>query len=212
MKCRGWAWVALALSTTAMAGEVKVTVSGKGGLSGSGTVVTKLDDKGGRLQRTRILLKSESGPSMSIFDESLCSSTGRPVRSLMKFSQGTKTLQSIGIEFGKNGAVIKVNNSGEAKTITRKLPSGKLEAPSDLWFVKTKPKSGATDEYYRIDSSTLEWEKIKVTYQGPQKVQIGGGKTVTGHLITHPKSKIWLDDKGDPLRIESASGITVVRA
>lgn len=212
MKSHGWAWVALALSATATAGEVKVTMSGKDGLSGTGTVVTKVNQDGSMTQTTRFAMKGGSGPSMTVIEESQYSSAGRPIRRLMKMTSGASVLQSFLIEYGKNGAVIKANSSGVAKTETLKLPQGRIESPSQLWFVKTKPKVGQTDEYFYLEYGYSAWQKRKAEYRGPEKVKIGGGKTVTGHLIVNTGSKMWVDDKGDPLRIEVGGGVSVVRA
>lgn len=201
--------VLIAAATAAFTGEVKMKISGKG-LTGTSTASTKLNPDGSKLQRMTTKVTS-NGQTAEIIDESLCSKTGRPLRHTVKTSVGGKLQQTIIAGFGNKEVSVKIQAGGQTKSTTVAYPKGaSLDVKSEFWFITSKPAPGGTDQYYRFNVENLTWEKTKVVYQGVQTIKVNG-KDVKGHLMVGDKGKAWLDDKGDPLKMEWG-GVTVTRA
>lgn len=190
------------------AGEVKLTISGAG-MKGVGTAYQALNKDGSKTQRISTRVTS-GGRTAEIVDEALCSSTGRPMRRVVKTTVDGKLQQIITVGFGNKDVSVKIQAGGSTRSTSVAYPQGKIEAKSEFWFINSKPAPGGFDEYYRFNVEGLNWEKTKIVYQGPQTIKLNE-KDVTGHLVVSDRGKAWLDGKGDPLKMEWGA-VKVVRA
>jgi hypothetical protein len=118
------------------------------------------------------------------------------------------------VKFSSSGAVVTDKVSG--KTTTYNAPSSPPTLdPSDLWWVKTKPKIGdkGIASSFSIDDG---WRTTTVTYVEDRLYKLGD-KTIHAHLIRHENPKDThdeiVDDEGMPLDIEvpGANGLHFVR-
>lgn len=200
----------LSMACSALAGEVKLSVKADGGLTGTATLVNKVLDDGSKYVRLSMELVS-GGQQVTVMQESTYDKTGRPVRKIqvtnMK-SAGTK--QTVVVNFDTGGAQVKVDAGGRSATETVGYPVGKsVLAKPEFWFVRDNPKPGDVTTYSRFDVGRQVWVEDKTTYHGKRDITIGG-RTVSAHLIEFSGTKAYVDDSGDPWRVES-SGMVMER-
>lgn len=90
---------------------------------------------------------------------------------------------------------------------------GTRKDASEYWFIRNRPAAMTWSQYYTFSISSRKWQLAKTTYMGKKAVQVGA-KKVNANLVVQvepgDKLTMWLDDKGDPLIIDTGA-IRMVR-
>lgn len=131
-------------------------------------------------------------PSTAIVD-------GRPVRGTTKITANlfeTKTVE----------AVIRV----PGRTIRQPILPSAVPAQDDsaFWFIRDHPKPGATVYFGWFDIMNLKWIAIERTYIGKKPIPnspIVGDANVVTERRDGVDSTLYLDDRGEPILIESGT-------
>ena len=190
------------------AGETKLVVSGPDGLSGTATVINKVQEDGTKYVRLSMKLKFSDGQSTDILQESSYSKTGEPIRMLQTSKAGTKKT-SVVVTFTDEGAQVVSDKGDGPKTNFVVAPDGTRANPTEFWFNTIQPTKGQVAEYYTFRVSQQAWIKAKSRFEGKRDIVVDGRK-VTANFVQLGEVKSYLDDAGDPLRIE-LSGLTLER-
>ena len=198
------------LATPAFAGDSVLTVSA-GSLKGRATLVNTVLEDGSKYVRLALVLTDEKGNSVNVLQESTYDKTGRPVRKLQTTTKpGGGSRQSLVVTFDANGANVKIDQGGKAVTDQIAWPSGrKVEATSEFWFCRDQPKPGDVSTYWRYDLGELEFVETKCQYHGKRTIKVGG-KDVSAHMVTLGDVTAYVDEVGDPYKIESP-GVSMVK-
>ncbi|MBL8064911.1 MAG: hypothetical protein JNM34_03530 [Chthonomonadaceae bacterium] len=200
--------VAAALVRASLAGETQLSVKGPDGLTGTAKLSTKLLEDGSRYVSLSLRLSYNGNLETDVLEESTYDSKGRPVRMLQTtHASGKKT--STSVNFTEEGAQVVTNKSGTMKTNLVVFPEGTTANPTVFWFCRDKPEKGRSVEYYLFRLSESSWSKAKSRYDGDEDIVVSGRK-VTAHVVRIGEVTSWLDDKGDPYRIE-LQGLTLER-
>ncbi len=201
--------VSLLAVGVAWAGETSLKVTGPDGLVGSATLVNKVQTDGTKYVRLTMKLAKGSEPATDVLQESSYNGKGEPVRMLQTTKNGpVKT--SVVVTFTAEGAQVIADHGDGPKTNMVVNPAGSTANPSEFWFVGKAPKTGDSFEYFMFRLSDQSWQKSKVKFVGKQDIVVGG-KRVSANLVQSGEAKAFLDDKGDPYRIE-VGGLTLERA
>lgn len=190
-----------AAATSAFAGEVKMKITGKD-ISGDALVLIKAMPDGSVLNRVNMNLMV-SGKGVKIFQESTYDKTGRPVKKTQSIVRSNGSLrQTVTALFGKTKVVVTADNAGKKMKAELSFPRGSFTASSELWFIKTKPRVGDINDYFRFDPNTQNWVRTKTIYKGPKQIKIGA-KAYNAHLVETDGAQNYIDDKGDPVKVVS---------
>lgn len=191
-------WV---LGLSALAGEVKLKVTGPEGLDGVATIVNKVQEDGSKYVRLTMRLRYGDGQVSDILQESSYDKTGEPVRMLQTTKAGSKKT-SVVVTFTSEGAqVVSDSGDGPKTNMVVRPTDGKTANPTEFWFAKTQPTSGQVVEYYTFRVSDQAWIKTKSKYVG-QKELVVDGKRVKSNFVQMGEIKSYFDEAGDPYRIE----------
>lgn len=189
----------------AYAGDSVLTVTA-GSLKGKATLVNNVLEDGAKYVRLAMVLNDGQGKTVNVLQESTYDKTGKPVRKLQTVSQqGGGAKQSLVVTFNTQGANVKIDQGG--KTVTDLIPwpeDKKVTASSEFWFCRDQPKPGDISTYARFDLTKLEFVDTKCQYHGKRTIQVGG-KDVEAHVVTMGDVTAYLDNAGDPYKLESAS-------
>jgi len=166
-----------------------------GEMTGEATVQKRLLENGSKYVRLDLSLARSGAKSVNIVQESTYSSDGTPVsQSQIVKPTGTSTTAV----FGKKEVVLTTN--GQEKHLA--YPSGSIRAASEFWVVRDHPKAGTKVVFQRLDLTSGKWVSTTCEYVGTR--MIGGKKA---HYLLLGEAKAYLDDKGDPIRIESGQTV-----
>lgn len=190
------------LSTLACAGEVNLKISGSAGLKGSAKLTNKLQEDGSKYVRMEMELRSTDGQIANVMQESVYDKNGMPVRMIQNTeSKGAKT-QKIVANFSLGSVRVRVTDGGKSREESLSIPAGTNPmAKYEFWFVRDKVLPGGKTSYYRFDLQTTKWERVEVVFHGVRQITVEG-KTVNANLIELGETKAYVDDAGDPWRIE----------
>lgn len=197
--------------SVAFAGELTLSVQ-MSGMSGRANLVNKVMSDGSKYVRMSMVLKDPTGKSVTVLQESTYDKTGAPVRKLQTVtSAGGSSRQAIVVTFDAGGAYVKIEQGGKTVNQHAPVPAGKrIAATPEFWFVRDHPKPGDVVTYWRFDLNTLGWVESKSQYHGYRTISVGGKQT-RAHLVTLGNVSAYVDESGDPYKIES-DGTTLVRA
>lgn len=194
------ALIAFSLAAAALAGEVKLKVSGPEGLDGTATMVNEVQEDGTKYVRLTMRLKYGDGQVSDILQESSYNKDGEPIRMLQTTKAGNKK-SSIVITFTAEGAQVVSDKGDGPKTNMVVRPDGKVANLTEFWFAKIQPKIGETAEYYTFRVSDQSWVKTRSRFEGQKEIVVDG-KKVKSNLVSMGEIKAFLDSIGDPYRIE----------
>lgn len=134
---------------------------------------------------------------------------GNPIRKFLDANiPGGKLQRQIVATFDKNGANI-VKMDGGTRT-TRQIPlveSAPRNNASEFWLVRDKPREGDSVRCYVFNIDTLSWDLQTIHFRGQRTIKVGT-RSVVAYLIESigaSSSKAYLDEKGVPWLIETAS-------
>lgn len=180
---------------------MRVTV--RGSEFGTARCVQRLLSDGGK-QVTIIMDVRQGGRQVRVRSESVYAKDGKPIRKIQETAgPDGKVLAKSVANFTSEGARVQQTTGGQTKEsvipLDVKLPRAAI---SEFWFIRDKPRPGATASYYSFSMTENRWSLRKTRYVGPKEVEIGGGK-FRGHLIQDDGGTSVSDDRGMPLVIEA---------
>lgn len=183
-----------------------------GELRGKATLVNRVLPDGTKYVRLGMILTDANQRNVSVLQESTYDQRGRPVRHLQVTNlAGNAARQSITVTFDGGRATVRIDQGGQRTETTSDAPAGvRIEALPEFWFVRDKPKAGDVSTYWRFDLGRQEWVETRAVYHGRRSIQVGG-KEISAHLVTFGESRAYVDDEGDPWRIESPGAVMVRR-
>ena len=184
----------------ALAGEVRLNVTGPDGLTGTANLVNKILEDGTKYVRLTMKLKHGDGQTTDVLQESSYTDKGVPVRMLQTSKSASKKV-SVVVTFTEEGAQVVMDKGDGPKTNFVVRPDGSTANPTELWFVKVQPHKGQVVEYYTFRVSEQTWIKAKSSYKGKTEIVVAG-KRVSANLVHMGEVKSYCDDLGDPFRIE----------
>ena len=191
----------LFVATAAVADEVKMTISGSAGRTGSATIVNRIQKDGSKYVQLSMELRSTSGQIVNIVQESVYDKTGRPIRKIQTTDTKGGVRQEIVAQFENGKVRVRATQNGKTTRSTVFVPTGKsINAKSEFWFVRDKVPAGGKTTYMRFDLQTMDWVEETAVYRGTREIRVGG-KKVKAHLIEMGDVKAYVDDRGDPWRV-----------
>lgn len=191
------------LSGLSWAGEVTMSISGPDGLKGTATVINKVEKDGSKYVRLTMKLVYGDSQSSDVLQESSYSPTGEPIRMLQTSKSGSKK-SSIVVTFTAEGAQVVTDKGDGPKANLILRPNGSISNPTEFWFCKDKPNRGQVEEFFMFRVSEQNWNKTKARFSGKSDIVVDG-KKVTANLVQVGEIKSFLDEEGDPYRIELAN-------
>lgn len=198
------------LAASAYCGEVTLKISGSSGLKGTAKLVNKLQEDGSKYVRMEMELRSTDGQIANVLQESVYDKTGMPVRMIQQTgAKGSKT-QRLVANFSMGTVRLRANDGNKTSDETLPIPPGTNPvAKYEFWFIRDKVEAGGTTMYFRFDLQTAKWERVDVVFVGVRQITVDG-KTVKANLIQVGDTKAYVDDAGDPWRVEMP-GVTLER-
>lgn len=197
-----WTIALLFVAAAAVADEVKMTISGSAGLKGTATIVNKIQKDGSKYIQLSMELRSMTGQIVNVLQESVYDKTGRPVRKIQTTDTKGGARQEIVAIFERGEVRVRSTQDGKTTRSSVYIPMGKnINAKSEFWFVRDKVPAGGKSTYMRFDLMTSKWVEETAVYKGTREIRVGG-KRVTAHLVEMGEVKAYVDDKGDPWRLE----------
>lgn len=208
---RGLAILIGLTAATVWAGETDLALNGPGGMTGTAKLRNEVQDDGGKYVQLSMTLRNPAGQAVTVLQESSYDAKGNPVRKIQVTTfPGGGGKQTVVATFDAKGATVKADAGGKSVSDVVPYPAGKtVRASSEFWFCRDKPAPGAVSTYWRFDLGKQSWVETKATYHGKRQLKIGS-KSYDCHLITVGEARAYVDDKGDPLRLEQ-SGIVMER-
>ncbi|MEQ1934289.1 MAG: hypothetical protein ABL962_10495, partial [Fimbriimonadaceae bacterium] len=133
--------------------------------------------------------------------------SGAPLRKYQEISvPDQKMRRTTIVDFSAKGAKVVVDLNGTRTTKEVPLAANlNREDKSEFWFVREKPKSGATTSAYTFSLESLAWEAVQTSYEGSVEITVGG-KKVTAHKTVTPRGAAYVDDAGLPLKLDLGTG------
>jgi len=198
----GFALLLAAGAVLALAGQTRLAVFMGGNRVGTATVTETKATDGGIQSQMRLEMKA-GGATVEVIQIGEYAKDGTPKRKYIRQSS-PQGLEMKVVTFQGTTAHLVHEVGGARVTKTYPAPAGaNIKAKSELWFHGATPKPGETDEYHRFDMNRLEWQKVAVKYVGPGSVEIKGKKRACHVITLGADMKVFLNDEGLPLRIES---------
>lgn len=191
-----------AVFSASPAAEVVLNVVSPANMAGSTAKVnTRIQSNGTKALTLSLSLKSANGTAV-VVQELIFAADGRPIRMSRRTSLGTgKLVEFIRADIGASTIKVTVERDGKPVVNTVPLPKGELKNISEFWILRDKPTVGQKHTYQKFDLTSLTFAPATVVYKGLQNVKVGG-KTIKAHQIVEGTATTWLDDKGDPVKIE----------
>jgi hypothetical protein len=198
----------LIASSSAFTQPVKYRVSVMGKAAGTGTITEK-ETSHGTIVTTISLSLTLDGEKVAMDAVEEYRADGTPVRSSLTATMTGRSEKSV-VAYGKQSATVTRIIDGKSTKKDVPLPKGSIRVPSIQWFAKTLPKVGTKVAFWSLDDSTYRWDQDYEKYSKKTKIA-SRGKMVTAHLIESRDVKMWVDDKGDTIRmVLSEGGIEIV--
>lgn len=194
----------------AHAGEVKLRISGSSGLTGTAHLVNKLQSDGTKYVLMEMELHSTDGQIVNVTQESVYDRSGMPVRMIQNTDTKGGKSQKIVATFEAGSVRVRVTDDGKVHEDTMVVPPGTTPmAKYEFWFLRDKIAPGGKTAYSRFDLQTLKWERVEAFFGGTRDLKVGT-KTVKANYVTIGSARAWVDDQGDPWRVEM-EGIVLER-
>lgn len=200
---------ALAICVVAVA-EVKLKIKMNGHEAGTAVTGQKLLPDGQRLIELRIDLTSGK-KKIQVHTTSLFDPKGNPVRKALDLSTSDPKHSFLIATFDQEGAKLIIDE--DSKRSTTKVPlttTASRAETSGFWWLRDKPAPGAKEEHFVFNLNTKEWDSTEVVFKGDEAITLAGHKVNAHKITTTVEGKVttsWLDDKGEPYRVESGTTI-----
>ncbi len=193
----------LSAYVVAYSGTVTLKVSGSSGLKGTAIVFNEMQNDGSKVSRMEMTLTDPKGQSVMIVQETIYQKSGVPKqKSQTTTIEGVPTYTIVAI-FERGVVRLQAVMYGKSSETTIPVPTDLTIAEKfEFWFCRDKIPLKGQNTFYRFDLSTLKFERTKSIYQGRRSIMVGQ-RVRTANLVQVGDSKIYLDDRGDPIRIVS---------
>lgn len=162
-----------------------------GDFKGTAVVQKRLLDDGSKYVRLDLSMSRAGGTAVKVAQESTYRSDGTPVALSQTIEPKGSKITAV---FGPSEVVL--TTDGREKHIA--YPEGTVKATPEFWVIRDHPKKGTRLTYQRLDLVSGRWEATPCEYQGTVRLN---GRVV--HVMKLGDSKAFLDDLGDPVRIEA---------
>lgn len=181
--------------------ECKLSVQA-GASKGTATLLTRMLADGAKYVRVDLRLVQPSGKKVSIIQESTYSTDGRP-----RHKSQTTTLpggadQVMTVSFEPTFVRYSVRSGTDTVESKIAYPAGTYLATPEFWVVRDKPKLNKSVTYFRFDLAEHAWVSTRCVYKGKETVKVGKVSR-TAHKVEMGEVTSWLDDYGDPVRVET---------
>ncbi len=184
--------------------EMKITADG---LTGRAVVRQELIEGGSKSLRLEMTLRNRDGVTRVIIQKSVYDRQARPVSMSQKTSMpGGKALQDLEVKFTETRAEVTLTEGGKTQKSSVPAPAHQWRATPEFWFIRDKVEPGGETTYWRFDLASRKWVETKCVYVGLRKIKVAG-KTYDAHCVLMGDVKSYLDDHGDPIRIENGRSI-----
>lgn len=178
--------------------------------SGTLTWTASLVQPGRKVTQSNLVLTA-SGRRLTVRMESVFAADGAPLRMISETVSGTALLQRIVADFRPDGVHLSGERASKKLNQVVAYPEG---APwkdvGEFWFLRDQPKPGAKLLTYRFSLEDLQWRIQERHYVGRSKKKMGN-REWEGHLVQVDGGEFLLDDRGDPIWIETTTGATLTR-
>jgi hypothetical protein len=189
-------------SALCSAGEVELKITGTSGLRGTAKLVNKIQEDGSKYVRMEMEMRSTTGQIVNVLQESVYDKRGKPVRMIQNTSTVGGSTQKIVATFELASVKVKATEGSRTSDETLSMPAGtNPHAKYEFWFIRDKIAAGGSTTYSRFDLQTLKWERVEAVYRGTKQITVAG-KSVKAHLVEIGGAKAYVDDAGDPWRVE----------
>lgn len=154
------------------------------------------------------------GQNMKVEMKSTSWSTpaGAPIRMLFSSTSSGRT-QIVDASFGAKSVTAKIQNSGRLTTKVLPLPNGPVVDDATNWVLHKDAKPGMSRTMYVLDPTTISFIKNEVKFVGKTQTTVKG-KTLPATLVEvvdpNVTMKIFVNDKGDVLRMEGPLGMELL--
>jgi hypothetical protein len=196
--------IAALAATSAFADPLKFTVRVKG--EKVGTFVDEItgDDSSGYLDDSTLTMKV-GGNSTTIHEIEHYGKDGIDTSKTIEATQEGHTAK-IKAVLGDDGAHLSIwiDDNKEEKDVPLSGKTSRADA-TNFWWKKAPPKEGDSVTYQSFEMDDLKWTDVTLKYVGKAKIKIGD-KEIEANEVDRTEgdetSKIYVDDKGDPLLLE----------
>jgi len=187
--------------------QVRLTVKSKGAVVGSVETSQRLTQDGGRRVELRFSLGKDN--AVTVHTTSTFDANGNPIRKVQETVTAKHDQLVVIATFDPSGANLVINDGSARKTKKVPLDAGSARAEiAGFWLLRDKPEKGASVKHFAFNMDSQAWDETATTYEGSTSIEIAG-KTRTAHLVrsvSRGKTTLsYLDDKGEPLRIEAGA-------
>ena len=138
--------------------------------------------------------------------------TGRPLRMKFYIASGGRK-QTLDACFGEKTVEIDVDNGGDKTHKSLPIPSGAIVDDPLSMMLHEGPKPGMKMTVWVLDPMTASFQKDDVRIIGPSSTVVRG-KSVSATLVEMTdqgtKMKVFMDPKGDLVRVEGPLGIEML--
>ncbi|MES1227992.1 MAG: hypothetical protein ABUL72_04925, partial [Armatimonadota bacterium] len=171
-------------------------------------VQTRILADGGKFVRLEMTLKQPDGKIVTIIQESSYRKDGRPLKKSQTTTvKGSAVDQVITVDFDEGGAAFTAKVGKQVLESKVPYPAGApIMAAPEFWVIRDIPRTGLVVTYSRFDLAEHEWTETKCTYIGKRKIKVGK-KTYNTHFMQMGDVATYLDDDGNPVRLESGSTV-----
>ena len=190
------------------AAQVRLSITNAGKPIGTAAVTQKLLANGDKLVQLTIDMKSPGGKAVTVRSEARYDAKGQPLPQFLEtIGANPPTRRQVTATFDAAGARVIVDDAGVRKVsdvpLVDTAPRGDI---SQFWFIRDRPKPGATVQYYRFDADALKWTLMGATYIGPKEITVGKSK-FKGFEVRDGRSVTIVDAQGLPIRIEAGGAV-----
>lgn len=186
--------------------QVKLQIVMNGKSVGVATISQKLRPDGSKQVMMALEIKTQNATA-NFRSESTYASNGAPIRKFQEASYPLQKMRQTRIAtFDSKGVSVVEDANGQRKTKQYPLePNSPREDMSEFWFLRDKPKQGASSKAFAFNMDKLEWELIETTYEGQVEITIKG-KKMKAFKTQSRRGVAYFDSLGMPLRLEVPGG------
>jgi hypothetical protein len=205
------AFLVAAVSVAAVADPIKYTVRLKGEKVGTYVDETTGDDDSGYVDDSTLTMTHE-GQSATIHEISRYGKDGIDLSKIVEVTQEGHNLKVKAV-LGDDGAKVSIwdDDQKDEQEVPLADKTPRADA-TNFWWKNSKPSSGDSVTYQSFDMEEMKWTKVTLKFVGRSKIKIGDQELDANEVdrtqieVDHPEaqetSKVYVDDKGDPLVIE----------
>ncbi len=165
----------------------------------------------GRKQNQSSLSLGSGDSRIVVRSESVFAKDGAPIRMISETVVGGRRVTHVVAEFGEKGVQL-TGRKGEAD-FDKLLPypqGATWRDQGEFWFLRDLPKVDQKLIVYRLNLDEQRWNIQERVYKGMAEIVVAS-KKVKAHHYTIDEGEVFVDERGDPLKMELKNGISLVR-